>query len=221
MSLTPFLSLSLWFRATYPQLLLESVSEWKHKYVVHCFEMHEGGAELNWWCCLLPAGAACWCCLLVLPAGEWCCLVLVPCQVCYGSCTLTIWSESVNWFCNMFQSFKVPSKLSAFYRHRTLDLSHPKRRLMQCTTFSCHLLNDIAWLGPFPTLGTALTMQTSPRNSTCNPNFTHGIPGGWWGWWQTKYLKDTLHLKTSRTTQSLVILSLVNDLQRFRPRWEF
>ena len=32
---------------------------------------------------------------------------------------------------------------------------------------------------------------------------------------------DTLHFNTSRTTQSLVILSLVNDLQRFCPRWEF
>ena len=59
-SLTPCLSLSHWFRTTYSQLLLESISEWKHKYLLQCFEMYDGGAELM--VLVLPAGAACWCC---------------------------------------------------------------------------------------------------------------------------------------------------------------
>ena len=75
-SLTPFLSLSLWFRTTYPQLLLESVSEWKHKYVLQCFELLRGsgggggggggGAAAAAWCC----------CLVLLRGGHWCWLVL-------------------------------------------------------------------------------------------------------------------------------------------------
>ena len=68
-SLTPFLSRSLWFRTTYPQLLLESVSEWKHKYVLQCFEMLRGGGGGG------GAAAAAWCCVVLAGAG-WCWLVL-------------------------------------------------------------------------------------------------------------------------------------------------
>ena len=74
--MTPFLSLSLWFRTTYPQLLLESVSEWKHKYVLQCFELLRGGGAGAAWCLVLLRGAAasCWLVLagaVALPSVLW------------------------------------------------------------------------------------------------------------------------------------------------------
>ncbi len=72
-SLTPCLSLSLWFRTTYPQSFagISLRVETQVRYA-----MIDDGAELI---------------MLVLPAGAagCCCLLLVPCQVCYGSCRVS------------------------------------------------------------------------------------------------------------------------------------
>ena len=89
-SLTPCLSLSLWFRTTYPQLFagISLRVETQVRYA-----MLDDGAEVI---------------VLVLPAdaAECCCLLLVPCQVCYGSCRVSWSILSVNRFRIIFQSFK-------------------------------------------------------------------------------------------------------------------
>ena len=70
-SLTPFLSLSHWFWTTYPQLLLESVSERNHKDVLQCFGMWLI-VVLNWCCLMLPDAGWCWLMLLDAAACYWC-----------------------------------------------------------------------------------------------------------------------------------------------------
>ena len=68
---------SLWFRTTYPQLFagISLRVETQVRYA-----MLDDGAELM--VLVLPAGAA--------GAAECCCLLLVPCQVCYGSCRVSL-----------------------------------------------------------------------------------------------------------------------------------